>query len=51
MFAEKPETLELNGEAYKGKFELNKWKSIEDYLKSVKQLEIRNKHTNGCEQS
>ena len=41
-----PETLELNSEAYKGKFELNKWKSIEDYLKSMKQLEMRNKHTN-----
>ena len=26
MVAESTEILELNGEAYKGKFELNKWK-------------------------
>jgi hypothetical protein len=43
--SESTEIIELNGEAYKGKFELNNWKSIENYLKSIKQLEMCNKYT------
>jgi hypothetical protein len=46
-FAKNFQTLELDGEAYKGKFELNNWKSIEKYLKeNVRTMDLRNKDTN-----